>query len=119
MLMPMMIQTTSPMMTNAEPQGAGPLELLAVAKLWAKPAPAIIPRTKMAASPSPSPERKSCLPGHPPASAKASPASTIPPKFQRWLVWATGCPLKPGWNWLKMMLVMKAPITSPVTPVIR
>jgi len=52
----MIAQTISPIMTNAGPQGAGPLGLLAVAKLWAKPAPAIIPITNTAASPSPSPD---------------------------------------------------------------
>ena len=86
MVNPIILQIMSPMMTNAGPQGAGPWGVLAVAKLWANAAPAIIPMIKIAASPSPSPERKSCLPGHPPANAKARPANTIPPKFQRWLV---------------------------------
>ena len=56
---------------------------LAMAKLWANAAPAIIPRTNTAASPSPSPDMNNCRPGHPPARAKARPASTIPPKFRR------------------------------------
>ena len=39
--------------------------------------------TNMAASPSPSPDRNNCRPGHPPARVKASPARTMPPKFHR------------------------------------
>jgi hypothetical protein len=49
-----------------------------------------MPQTKTAASPSPSPARNNCRPGHPPPRAKASPASVMPAKFQNPMVCATG-----------------------------
>ena len=80
---PMNKQTSSPIITAAIPCGPTPLGELARPKLCAKAAPIIIPRTKMAASPSPSPDKNNCLPGQPPARAKQSPARTMPRKFHK------------------------------------
>ncbi len=57
-------QTKRPVMTAGTPYGPTPSGELAKLKLCAIPAPTIMPITKTAASPSPSPARKSCRPGH-------------------------------------------------------
>ena len=85
-----MRQATMPTITATGPKAEGPAAELAILKLWANPAPTIMPVTKVAESASPSPARNNCLPGHPPARVKARPARTIPPKFHQALVWAMG-----------------------------
>ncbi len=77
MVKPINRQTINPTITAAAPWGPIPAGELAKPKLWDMAAPTIMPTTKTAASPSPSPLRKSCRPGHPPARAKASPASVM------------------------------------------
>lgn len=61
-----------------------------IMKLCAIAAPVSMPRTKMAASASPSPERKTCRPGQPPARVNDSPARSMPAKFSQWTLWAAG-----------------------------
>ena len=80
---PMTRHTARPMSVPCTPYAPMPAAELAVPRLCAMAAPASMPRAKMAASLSPSPAMKSCLPGHPPASAKARPAVTMPRKFHR------------------------------------
>jgi len=78
MVKPMIRHVISPIITKRGPSSPVPFGLLAAVKLWAMAAPKTIPHTNTAASLSPSPDINSCLPGHPPASAKASPERTIP-----------------------------------------
>ena len=75
-----------------------------------------MPRAKTAASPSPSPDMMNWRPGQPPARMKASPARTMPPKFHKASVCATGWPAKPGLNCPNARLVRNAATISARTP---
>lgn len=52
----------------------------------------------------------------PPGQGKAKPAMSMPAKFQNHMVWATGCPSKPGLNWPRAMLVAKAATSKATKP---
>ena len=64
----------------------------------------------------PSPLMMSWRPGQPPARVKARPDRSIPRKFHRAFVWATGWPVKPSLNCPSAALVPMAAMTRVMMP---
>jgi hypothetical protein len=89
-----------PIITAVGPNKFGPLALEAISQLWLTAAPAISPRILIPASVSPSAANTVCRNGQPPIRVQPNPHKTMPMKFQRALVWATGWPSKPTFSWL-------------------